>query len=849
MDNGMHPDKMRRYIERLEHEVALLKTGRPSGLGAYSLPQAGHGEEDANPGKFRAIFENSPLAIMCTDHNGTITMCNDRACEIFGAPRERLIGFSYKQIRDPRMRESIITAMSGRKSHFEGEYLTVTGSVLRKMSANFSPSYTSDDTISGVIGIFEDISGRMQIEEELRLSQKRLEAVKEVGALATSSPDLDVILERVLGGTIKAAGASVGMIFLLDRHLGRLRWGAAKGLSEQFLREYETRLINLGEGLTGQIAQSGESIYIRENASSDPRIARAIITEEKLNSFIGVPIFANDTVIGVMNILSREPDILGEQEIPLIAAIGAHVGSAIQNAHTFKQLQKTERNLQDEQRFLETLIHSLNDTLFVFDHEDGRPLRWNRTFREISGYSDEEIATRHAPDSYHPPEERDRLKKAMATVLQKGAAVLEAPLLTKDGRSIPFEFYAAALNNPQDGRSCIISIGRDLRERKKIEEELIRVHKLESLGVLAGGIAHDFNNLLTAILGNISLAKLQAPDEKILPNLLSAEKASRRARDLTQQLLTFSKGGMPIVETARIGNIIKDAAEFVLHGSKSACDFSIPEDLWLTEVDPSQISQVFHNLLLNATQAMPAGGRVEIEADNQHLDNDAASSLPPGRYVHIAVRDHGCGMPPAVCGRIFDPYFTTKPNGNGLGLATSYSIIKKHNGLITVDSTPGSGTIFHLFLPAAPEQCLPDSERSEDSLLSLDKKILVMEDQEEVREILTLMLQQLSCEVAAAGDGKEAVAIYRKARQEGWRFDAVILDLTIPGGMGGKETVAELRAIDPEVVAVVSSGYSQDPIMAEYQRHGFQGCVSKPYSICKLANTLHAILSTTARKS
>ncbi len=845
MHAGMTFEALQQFARELENENVRLQRSLAAAANQGATPSSRPASEAANSGNFRAIFEHAPLAIMFTDETGSISMCNDRACTIFGAPRQRLIGFSYRQIRDQTMREAIAAALAGQKSRFEGRYRTVTGNVEVEMNANFSPWYTVDGAVAGVVGIFEDASERKQVEEELRLSQKRLQAVKEVGALATSSPDLEVVLQRILTGTIKAAGAAAGMIFLVEPESGNLRLAAADGLSDPFVSVFRNQSIRPGEGLTGWIAQSGEPIYIPEYAAHDPRVNPSAAKDEELHTFIGVPLFAADAVIGVMDILSRKPHILAEQETPLVAAIGAHVGPAIQNARLFRQLQRTEEHLQAEQDFLETLINSLDDTLFVFEPDTGKALRWNSTFRETSGYSDAEIALLKAPESYYDDEDLRRAAATTAAMRTTGTAALQLTLITKDRQRIPFEYSAALVKNPRHERPCIIAIGRDLRDRRKMEEELLKFHKLESLGILAGGIAHDFNNLLTAILGNVSLAKIHAAEnQKVVKFLTDAERATGRAQDLTLQLLTFSRGGAPVKQAMAIGQIVEEAANFALHGSRSACDLAMPPNLWPAAVDPGQISQVFHNLLINAVQAMPLGGHIAIRAENLLVGQNDGVPLAAGRYVRLAVQDQGEGIAAANLGRIFDPYFSTKQHGNGLGLATAYSIVRRHDGLITVESELGIGTTFYVYLPASAEEnagsgpSLPAG-----GVVSLGKKILVMDDQESVRETLAHMLQQLDCEVTVARDGREALAIFRERRGRGQGFDAVILDLTIPGGMGGKETMTALLAVDPKVVGIVSSGYSNDPIMASFAAHGFRGCVAKPYTLQKLAATLHAVLT------
>lgn len=383
-----------------------------------------------------------------------------------------------------------------------------------------------------------------------------------------------------------------------------------------------------------------------------------------------------------------------------------------------------------------------------------------------------------------------------------------------------------------------------ITEKLRMEEELFKARQLESLGILAGGIAHDFNNLLTAILGNTSLAKMFAkPGEKIYCRLEDVEKASVRARDLTHQLLTFSKGGAPIKKVTSIAEVIMDTTRFALRGSKSRCEIQIQDDLWPVEVDEGQISQVINNLTINADQAMPGGGVIMVNVMNVTLEKDQVVTLPPGRYIRIAIQDCGMGIPEDQLTKIFTPYFTTKQKGSGLGLATSYSIINKHSGLISVESELGSGTTFLIYLPAT-EKTVSDREAAAPLVTANCGKILVMDDEELIRNTAGEILSTCGYTVVFADDGAEAVALYREEMAKGSPFDAVVLDLTIPGGMGGVETMQRLIEADPEVRGIVSSGFANGPIMADFKAYGFTGVIAKPYHSEELCRVVNHVIAT-----
>ncbi|MDH4163465.1 MAG: PAS domain S-box protein [Nitrospirota bacterium] len=384
---------------------------------------------------------------------------------------------------------------------------------------------------------------------------------------------------------------------------------------------------------------------------------------------------------------------------------------------------------------------------------------------------------------------------------------------------------------------------REIADRERMEQELVKAQKLESLGVLAGGIAHDFNNLLTTVMGNISMALLDVDARHpAYKELARAERAILRAQDLTQQLLTFSKGGAPVRKTASISDLIRETAGFAVRGGRVKCESRLPDDLRLVDMDGGQMSQVIHNLIINADHAMPDGGTITVRGENVRLPVSGGPSLPPGDYVRVSVEDHGMGIPAEYLPKIFDPYFTTKQRGSGLGLATSYSIIQKHGGSITVRSVLGRGTTFELYLPASSASALAAGADTA-TLQAAAGRVLVMDDEEDVRETAGSVLKRLGYSVALAEDGNQTITMYREAMERGEPFDAVIIDLTVPGGMGGREAVRLLREIDPSVRAIVSSGYSNDPVMAEYEDYGFAGMVSKPYRMKDLGLAVQRVLA------
>lgn len=425
------------------------------------------------------------------------------------------------------------------------------------------------------------------------------------------------------------------------------------------------------------------------------------------------------------------------------------------------------------------------------------------------------------------------------TVIEKPSPLTTERVLTFAGvlavAIVAFIGWVAALRRRVQRQTE--QIREQLHREARLEAELQRAAKLESLGLLAGGIAHDFNNLLTVMMGNLSLAVLETkPGDETGQCLAEVERAVKRAKDLTQQLLTFAKGGAPLRAAVMLADIVREVAEFALHGSKVRCTFSFPPDLWPADVDKGQISQVVQNIVINGAQAMPDGGEIAIAMDNEVAGEALKKLLAPGRYVKLTITDHGLGIPAEDLPHIFDPYFTTKAGGSGLGLATVHSIVKKHHGHITVESMQGR-TTFHVWLPAADEE--PVAEEAERGELVRGKgRVLFMDDEETIRGLGVAMLNKFGYEVIAVEDGAAAVRTYREAIERGQAFDAVVLDLTVPGAMGGREAMDQLRQIDPSVRAIVSSGYSNDAALANYRAHGFCGMVPKPYEATKLAGAV-----------
>jgi len=505
-----------------------------------------------------------------------------------------------------------------------------------------------------------------------------------------------------------------------------------------------------------------------------------------------------------------------------------------------------EKKLKENEQLLATTLRSIGDAVITTD-VNGSVTFMNPVAESLTGWRQKDAVRRPLKDVFNIIDEHtgEQIEDPVTRVLRDGVAVGLANntvLIARDGTKRSIDDSGAPIRDGKGNIMGVVLVFRDITEKRRAERELLKADKLESLGVLSGGIAHDFNNILTSILGNISIARMFAkPGDKIFERLEEAENDCMRARVLTQKILTFSRGGAPIMKTAFISELLRDSASFALSGSNVRCEFSIPDDLWRIEVDEGQIAQAISNLIINASQAMPGGGVINLLAENIVVDERQGIPLNNGGYVKISVTDHGIGIPKEHFQQIFDPYYTTKRGGSGLGLAIAYSIVKRHNGYIDVKSIPGKETIFSIYLPASPKEALTEKESGE-KIRGGKGKILVMDDEKMIRDVVGDMLGILGYEAGFAKDGAEAVELYKKAEQSVRPFDAVIMDLTVPGGMGGKEAVRKLAEIDPEVKAIVSSGYSDDPVMADFRKYGFSNVVAKPYNIKELGDALYEVL-------
>ncbi len=524
---------------------------------------------------------------------------------------------------------------------------------------------------------------------------------------------------------------------------------------------------------------------------------------------------------------------------------GRYQGGFVELVEDITDSIKNEESLADEKERLAVTLRCIGDGVITTDTE-GKVVLINKIAEDLTGWSSEEAMGRQLPEIFNIIEEQSEEPHTNPAeeVIRTGASI-ELPrniiLISREGRRYNVADSGAPIRDRESRIIGVVIVFRDVTRQLRDEQEMLKVKKLESLGVLAGGIAHDFNNILTAILGNVNLA-LFDPDLKkeTRKALEDSELASIRAKNLTRQLLTFAKGGEPVLEATSLEEVIRESADFILHGDSVACQYDIPPALWSVDIDKGQISQVIQNVVLNASQASPRDGLVSITCKNLESIEYEGVHLPADRkYVRITISDKGVGIPPSKLDHIFDPYFTTKEAGSGLGLAITRSIINKHRGRIEAESTPGAGTAFHIYLPSSAGK--KDDEVVSQARVPLDKgiRVLMMDDDAMLRNVVETLLKRLGHQVVLTQEGHEAVQAYKNSVEP---FDLVILDLTVPAGMGGRDCAREILNINPQARIVVASGYSTDPVMANYREYGFCGAIEKPFHLEEFREVIEAAL-------
>ncbi|RME74744.1 MAG: PAS domain S-box protein [Chloroflexi bacterium] len=662
--------------------------------------------------------------------------------------------------------------------------------------------------------------------------------------IALDNPDN--ILRVILNDVMALVGAERGFIALVD---GQGNLQPDRCVTQHIsMAEVRQDSAPYSRSIVRQVIDTRRSVFILNTEDYLHSLSDSIM-ELSLKAVMCSPLIFGDRLLGVLYVDSGRQFIdFSETDRLFFAILADYAAIAIENARRYDHIQQSNRRLQAGMEESEARYHQLVELVpeAIAVHQGGKLVYVNpAAVKLLKAQRREDLIGRGIFDILHPDyyeQVQQRLQNKVFA--QRTAPPIVEKLVCLDGSVIEAEISAAAIMHQQ--QPAVLVVARDVTERRRMEAILQRSQRLESVGMLAGGIAHDFNNALQSILGNVMLARAHAANaELVAESLERVERAIQRAISLTRQLLTFSRGGAPVTKAGSIRKLVEETVAFALHGSSIAYRLDIADDVPLVEMDADQIHHVIHNLVLNAKQAMPNGGCITVSARPVEVKEDTPiGMLEPGLYVQIVVRDEGTGIPADVLDRVFDPYFTTRPDGAGLGLATCYSIVRKHNGYIEIESEEGQGTAVTFYLPAAPQTAETPADGTAENMPSeLHHRILVMDDEETVRDVIVSMLKYLGCEVVAVPHGEAAVAAFEQARKEGQPFDAVMLDLTIRGGMGGEETLKHLRAIDPSVPAIVASGYNTRDVMANPAAYGFQGVLVKPFDTRKMVQVLRDVLA------
>ncbi|MHB8843941.1 MAG: PAS domain S-box protein [Nitrospirota bacterium] len=796
--------------------------------------------------KYRLVVDNAGEGIFVAQ-DGKLKFVNPWMSATSGYSEEELLGMPFSNIVHPEDRELVYRQHLRRlKGELPANYvysfrvLTKSGSIL-VVEMKGAPT-TWEGRPASVNFVF-DITQRKQAEDILRY---RAAFEKLIMTLSTEfinleSERIDSGIDRALRELGLFMGADRSYVFQFSGRgmvMSNTHEWCGPGIDPQL-----PRLQNLSLDTTlpwfAKCIKAQKVFHVPSVADLPAEAAaeKREFERESIQSLLCVPMVYRHSLIGFLGFDAvRTRTDWTDDAILLLRIAGEMLTNALMRKRAEDELKNSEARFRSN--FEQASVGIVDTTLA------GGFLWVNRRFCEITGFSVDELRTRTFRDITHAEDLAQELQDYQLVLQGKAASYSREKRYIRKDRSVVWVNLSATLVRDAEGvPKRFIGVVEDISARKRMEEELFRSQKLESLGVLAGGIAHDFNNMLAAIAGQIGVARMKfPPGDALARRLEEIENASLRAKGLTQQLLTFAKGGAPIKTALSPERLVRDAAGLVLSGTNVDCSVTAGGQACAIEADEGQIGQALNNMIINACQAMPGGGTVRIGLENCEVREGMGLPLRPGRYVRIAIADQGSGIPAEHLPKIFDPYYTTKPSGSGLGLAVCYSIVKNHGGHIAVESPPGKGATFTVYLPACDKKDVPE-QPALDVHLRGNGRVLVMDDDEMIRMVTGEVLLELGYEPEYACNGGEAIERYRQARESGRPFAIVIMDLTIVGGMGGKETIGKLREYDPGVKAIVSSGYANDPIMADFRDHGFSDVIVKPYKTVDLSKKLHALMA------
>jgi PAS domain S-box-containing protein len=737
--------------------------------------------------KYRTLFENVGEAIFLHDLGGNIVDVNPECCRLYGYSREQFIKMNLNQIDSPEDRQFYEERLKHLKEkgyvNFQAVHLNSNN---KKIINECNVRLIDYSGKKMVLGITRDITERKLSEKLLRESEDKFRLVAENIPVLVNAFDENNSFVFWNKECEKVTGYAKSEIIDNPDSLNLLY--PDESYLNHLVEEWKEKRSKYKDWEMILTCKDGKNIIISWTSVAD------IISIKGWASWaVGIDITERKQI-----------------EVQLLAS----------------------------KKEWEEIFQAIGHPAIIID-QNHSIIKANESTRRLTGMSENELMGKKCYEIFHNSKKHPESCPMEALIHSNSLKTVEMEMEALNGT---FLVSCTPVTDKNGGIKNIIHIATDITELKRLEYQARNAQKMEAIGTLAGGIAHDFNNMLGVISGNVSyVLNIMEDEEDLIETLKDVQESVKQGTNLTRQLITFAKGGAPIKKTIALNDVIKDIAKLVLRGSASVYHFNLSEDLLRTEADEGQLSQVISNLLINAGQAMPEGGIIQIETKNETIDEVKPFPLPSGAYVSIKITDQGIGIPEKHLSKIFDPFFTTKQKGSGLGLTTSFSIISKHGGHIWVESIVGEGATFTIFLPAI-EQTTSPKEIKNEAIHKGKGKLLIMDDQEPVIKMVGRMLGRMGYETLFAKEGAQAIDLYSEAFQTNTPFDLVILDLTVPGGMGGVKTIPELLKINPDAKVVVSSGYSNDPVMSDYQGYGFCGVLEKPYSSAQMAEVLNNIL-------
>jgi PAS domain S-box-containing protein len=778
-------------------------------------------------------------AVFWISEAGQILYVNEATARMLGYSREELLAMSVFDI------DTVFTPddwpehwrelQQRRHITIESEHSAKNG---RRIPVEVSVNYLDYGGNAINCAFARDVSERKRAGELRQLEEARLEALLSLSQMTGESQQ--VLADFALEQGVNLTGSTIGFLAFANADASILTMHSWSRNAMEMCQLVEKPLVYTMEsvGLWGESVRQRKAMIINDYHAPNMFKRGLPVGHVPMHRLLTVPILDGERVIGVAGVANKRNayNRADERQLTLL----------MDGMWRIVKQREAEQALVAEKERLAVTLCSIGDGVIATDPE-GRVVMMNAVAERLTGWQSHEAIGNTLSSLIVLLQEtsREHCDDPVMRTLQQGRVVeifKPVALIARDEQELLITATAAPITDLQQQVIGAVLVFRDVTERRILEHEMQNAEKMESLGVLASGIAHDFNNILTAVLGNISLAKALCPEETthLLGRLVEAEKATLRARDLTKQLLNFSRGGTPVKRTASIAEVVNESLALVLRGVNVKRHIEIPDDVWPVGIDYGQIAQAVQNIVLNAVQAMPNGGTIRVSVANTTFETDEISTLPHGQYVRLDIADNGIGIPPMLLSKIFDPYFSTKEYGTGLGLTNAYAIVKRHEGTILVQSEPGGGSTFSILLPAMLDLALAES--TADPLAeTCHGRILVMDDEESVRDVVTRMLTLLGYTVESTADGEEAIARYQHAMEAGEPFDAIITDLTVPGGMGGAETVEILKTIDPRVRAIASSGYANDRVMSAHEEYGFVTVIAKPYKLGELAEVMRRV--------